>query len=192
MKKLTLSALASVALLAAPALAQDDQTSAETTAAASEDTAGGDMQPMEVTMNAPDGSDRGTVTVTPTPNGLLLEAELTGLEPGEHGFHIHETGQCGEDFSAAGGHYNPTDMEHGYMTEGGPHAGDMPNFTAGEDGSATFAVFNPNLTVSDGDAPVMDDDGSAIMVHGGADDYESQPAGDAGDRVACGVIGGAE
>lgn len=183
MKKIALSALASAALFAAPAFAQDTQTSSESTSGA--------MEPMTVTMNAPDGSDRGTVTITPTPNGLLFEAELSGLEPGEHGFHVHETGQCGEDFSAAGGHYNPTDMEHGYKAEGGPHAGDMPNFTAGEDGSATFAVFNPNLTVSDGEASVMDDDGSAIMVHGGADDYESQPAGDAGDRVACGVIGGA-
>ncbi|MEN3791093.1 superoxide dismutase family protein [Fulvimarina sp. MAC3] len=191
MKTIALSALASVALLATPALAQTDQSSSDMGSASSE-SGSSTMEPMEVTMNAPDGSNRGTVTVIPTPNGLLFEAELTGLEPGQHGFHIHETGQCGNDFSAAGGHYNPTNKEHGYKSEGGPHAGDMPNFTADDSGNATFAVFNPNLSVSDGDAPVMDSDGSAIMVHGGADDYQSQPSGDAGDRVACGVIGGSQ
>ncbi|RFC63556.1 superoxide dismutase family protein [Fulvimarina endophytica] len=180
MRLTTLAALASATLFTAPAFAQDSQP------------AGGDaasMQPMEVTMKAPDGSDRGTVTVTPTPNGLLFDADLSGLEPGEHGFHVHETGQCEGDFSSAGGHYNPTDKQHGFKVEGGPHAGDMENFTAGDDGSATFEAFNSYLTLSDGDAPVLDSDGSAIIVHGGPDDYESQPAGDAGDRVACGVIG---
>ncbi|MDY8107580.1 superoxide dismutase family protein [Fulvimarina sp. 2208YS6-2-32] len=184
MKTILLSALASVAFAAAPAFAQD--------AAATGDGASASMEPMTITMNAQDGSNRGTVTITPTPNGLLFDADLSGLEPGEHGFHIHETGTCEGDFTSAGGHYNPTDMEHGFKVEGGPHAGDMENFTAAEDGAAKFAAFNANLTVTGGDAPIMDADGSAVMVHGGADDYESQPSGDAGDRVACGIIAPAQ
>ena len=175
MKRLALATACATALASTPLLAQDsgltDMSSAKS-----------------IQMKAPDGSDRGTVSIVPTPHGLLFEAQLTGLTPVVHAFHIHETGQCGDDFSAAGGHYNPTDKDHGYLAENGPHAGDMPNFTAGEDGSATFSTFNPMVTMTGGEAPLDDSDGSALMVHGGADDYRSQPAGAAGDRVACGVV----
>jgi Cu-Zn family superoxide dismutase len=136
-----------------------------------------------------DGADHGTVTFTESPNGVLISAELTGLPSGVHGFHLHETGACEPDFGAAGGHYNPTAAEHGFMMIGGPHAGDMPNIHVPDSGDLTVEVFNPNITLEEG-APetLFDDDGTAVIIHAGADDYESQPSGAAGDRIACGVV----
>lgn len=140
-------------------------------------------------MKGADGADHGTVTFTQTPNGVLIKAELTGLPPGEHGFHLHESGACEPDFEAAGGHYNPAAAEHGFMMVGGPHAGDMPNIHVPDSGNLTVEVFDPAVTLEEG-APetLFDDDGTAVIVHSGADDYESQPSGDAGDRIACGVV----
>ncbi|WAP68107.1 superoxide dismutase family protein [Jiella pelagia] len=129
----------------------------------------------------------GTASFVPTPNGVLIEADLQNLPDGTHGFHIHETGTCEGDFTSAGGHYNPGDREHGYMSENGPHAGDMPNIVAAN-GSAKVSVFNSKVTMTGGEAPLDDEDGSALMIHSGADDYASQPSGDAGSRIACGVI----
>ncbi|TFF27806.1 superoxide dismutase family protein [Jiella endophytica] len=134
-----------------------------------------------------DGSSMGTVSFVPTPHGVLMEADLNNLPNGTHGFHIHEKGVCEGDFKSAGGHYNPAGVDHGYMSESGPHAGDMPNVVA-TDGAVKVAVFNPNVTMTDGEAALNDEDGSALMIHSGADDYASQPAGDAGSRIACGVI----
>jgi Cu-Zn family superoxide dismutase len=198
MKLFATTSLATALLFAAPAFAQDatpapadapTPTAAPTEGAAAQ-TADG-MEPVTVEMKNVDGGSAGTVTVTPTPHGLLLAADLSGLGDGERSFHLHETGVCEGDFSSAGGHYNPTDKEHGYMAENGPHAGDMPNFTA-TGGTAQFQTFNPMVTMSGGEAPLNDADGTSIVVHDGADDYTSQPAGDAGDRIACGVVFAAE
>ncbi|MEF2551052.1 superoxide dismutase family protein [Aurantimonas sp. A2-1-M11] len=192
MLRIAALALASSALLAFPAMAQDS-TPMPTDKPANAPSDGmksgmqNNMEPVTVEMKSADGGSAGTVTVTPTPHGLLLKADLTNIADGEHGFHVHETGVCEGDFTSAGGHYNPTDKDHGYMAEGGYHAGDMPNFTA-TNGAATFETLAPALTLTGGDAPLNDADGSAIMVHGGADDYTSQPSGDAGERVACGVV----
>lgn len=135
------------------------------------------------------GDSIGTATILETPNGVLLSAEVSQLPPGLHGFHIHETGQCdaADGFKSAGGHYNPGGHDHGYMSESGPHAGDMPNQTVGEDGRLMAEVFNPHLSFT-GENTLFDDDGSAIVIHATADDHMSQPAGNAGDRIACGVI----
>ena len=150
---------------------------------------------MTATMIDKDGNEVGTATFAMTASGVVLvTAEVSGLEPGEHGFHIHETGECdpATEFESAGGHYaGEGDPKHG-LVEGGPHAGDMPNQTVGEDGMLKAAVFNPNVSLSDGTNPLADDDGSALLVHSGADDYESQPSGEAGGRVACGVIEAAQ
>ena len=140
-----------------------------------------------VEIKGQDGASMGTVSFVPTPHGVLIEADLQNLPDGVHGFHIHETGSCEGDFKSAGGHYNPAGADHGYLAEAGPHAGDMPNVTA-SGGIVKVTVFNPNVTMTGGDAPLDDDDGSALMIHSGADDYASQPAGDAGSRIACGVI----
>ncbi|WAJ30107.1 superoxide dismutase family protein [Antarcticirhabdus aurantiaca] len=147
----------------------------------------GSQEAITIQMKAPDGTDHGTVTVTSTPHGLLFAADLTGLPEGEHGFHVHAVGQCEGDFESAGGHYNPTDKDHGYLAENGPHAGDLPNLES-IGGMARFSAFSPMLTMTGGDAPVMDSDGSAVMVHAGPDDYLTNPSGHSGGRIACGVI----
>ena len=121
------------------------------------------------------------------PRGVLVSVEMTGLAAGTHGFHIHEIGSCSPDFSAAGGHFSPGGEGHGYMHEGGHHAGDMPNIHAAADGTARADVFNDAITLNAGaDNSVMDADGSAIIIHEKGDTYGEDPG--AGARVACGVI----
>ena len=137
---------------------------------------------------SPDGKTIGSATLIQTPNGVLISAEVTDLPPGVHGFHIHEVGRCEGAFESAGGHYNPRGAQHGYMVAGGPHAGDMPNQTVEQDGKLKAEVFNPYVTFTGGQAPLFDQDGSALVVHATADDYRTQPSGNAGDRIACGVI----
>ncbi len=134
------------------------------------------------------GEQNGTATLTGTDQGVLIELEVSGLPAGEWvAFHVHETGECDHstDHESAGGHFNPTDAEHGYLAEGGPHAGDMPNQYVGADGVLRAQVFNTMVTLDEGEAGIL---GRSLMIHGGTDDYVSQPAGDAGDRYACAVI----
>lgn len=140
-----------------------------------------------VTMAGPDGAAMGEVTLTPTPHGVLVQADLTRLTPGAHGFHIHETGACTPDFGAAGGHYNPDDSGHGIMVETGMHAGDLPNIHAAADGTARADFLTDAVALDDGS--LLDADGAAIVVHENPDSY-GEDAG-AGGRVACGVIGAA-
>jgi Cu-Zn family superoxide dismutase len=134
------------------------------------------------------GEKLGTVLVTETPNGLLFSANFRGLPSGTHGFHIHETGSCAPDFAAAGGHLAGGTDNHGFMIGDGPHAGDMPNIHVPRTGSLTLEVFNARVTYDKGPGALFDDDGSALIVHANPDDYKSQPSGDAGNRIACGVI----
>lgn len=136
------------------------------------------------------GEPAGIVEMTDTPNGVLLELTLEPgvLAAGEHAMHIHETGDCSDGdagFEKAGGHYNPASAEHGFIPEPGPHAGDMPNMLIVDGQKTEVSAFNPMVRFAEGDAPLFDDDGSALVIHGGTDDYESQPSGDAGDRIAC-------
>lgn len=135
-----------------------------------------------------DGEQSGAATLTSTAQGVLIDLEVSGLPAGEWvAFHVHETGNCDHitDHESAGGHFNPSDVDHGYLAENGPHAGDMPNQYVGEDGVLRAQVFNAMVTLDEGDAGIV---GRSLMIHGGTDDYESQPAGDAGDRYACAVI----
>ena len=134
-----------------------------------------------------EGKSVGTVELTETPHGTLLIVDLENLPEGIHAFHVHETGSCEPPFTSAGGHFNPTGAKHGLEAPEGMHAGDMPNFHVPSSGAVTLEIFNAQLTLSD---DLLDDDGAAIVVHAGADDYRSDPAGDAGDRIACGVIKG--
>jgi Cu-Zn family superoxide dismutase len=131
----------------------------------------------------------GMVELRDTPNGVWVNASIAGLPQGTHGFHIHETGKCEGDFKSAGGHFAPAGNKHGILVEGGPHAGDMPNIHVPSDGRLNFEVFAPAVTLDEGaEGSLFDSDGSAIMVHSGVDDYKSQPSGDAGARIACGVV----
>ena len=140
------------------------------------------------------GQPAGTVDLTDTPNGVLIVATFdTGALPaGEHAIHIHEKGDCSdtEKFETAGGHYNPAGAEHGYVPEGGPHAGDLPNIIAVEGQATKVQHFNPMVRLNAGDAPLFDTDGSALVVHANPDDYQSQPSGNAGDRIACAELRG--
>jgi Cu-Zn family superoxide dismutase len=134
------------------------------------------------------GEPNGQATLTQTPAGVLIELEVTGLPPGKWvAFHVHETGSCDahSHFNSAGGHFNPAGAEHGYLAPKGPHAGDMPNQRVGPDGTLRAQVLNTMVKLDGGETAIR---GRALMIHGGEDDYKSQPAGNAGDRHACAVI----
>ncbi|MFP4314254.1 MAG: superoxide dismutase family protein [Alphaproteobacteria bacterium] len=140
------------------------------------------------------GTKIGALKLKETEKGVLLKLDLNNLQAGgTHAFHIHETGRCSPDFSAAGEHFNPADNEHGMMMEEGQHAGDMPNIHVDDDGTVSQEILNTMITLEendnvDGRHTIYDEDGSAIVIHAGADDYVSQPSGAAGDRIACAVI----
>ncbi|WP_088184326.1 superoxide dismutase family protein [Sphingobium sp. Z007] len=138
---------------------------------------------------AADGSARGTVTVTQAADGLHVVVKAMGLTPGIHAVHVHTTGQCAApDFTSAGGHWNPTARKHGKDNPAGMHMGDMPNMTVGSDGTGAIEYHIANAGISDGATPLLDTDGAAVVVHAQADDNVSDPAGNAGGRVACGVL----
>lgn len=136
-----------------------------------------------------DGEANGSAELrSPPAGGVLIKVEVTGLpENSWVAFHVHETGSCdhGTGHASAGGHFNPDSREHGYMAANGPHAGDMPNQYVSADGTLRAEVFNPSVTLAEGETGIR---GRALMVHAHADDYTSQPSGDAGDRLACAVI----
>ena len=136
-----------------------------------------------------EGNSNGSAELSAVASGgVLVRIEVTGLPADQWvAFHVHETGSCDHTtgHESAGGHFNPSSAEHGYMAAEGPHAGDMPNQYVGADGTLRAEVFNAAVTLDEGEAGIM---GRALMVHAGADDYESQPSGDAGDRLACAVI----
>lgn len=138
-------------------------------------------------MSGADGDARGTVSFSEGENGVLIRAELQGLSPGWHSFHLHETGNCGSDFGTAGGHFAPDENEHGLLNPGGPHAGDLPNIHVGPDGAGQAAYFTDRVTLEqDSQASLMDPDGSAVIIHANPDSY-GEEAG-SGERIACGVI----
>ena len=133
----------------------------------------------------------GTVTFTQQGDRVLVNARVTGLKPNaDHGFHVHEKGDCTskDDGTATGGHFNPSQKTHGVLSPGGPHGGDLPNLVVPASGKLDFETFAPGLSLSSGPGAVLDADGTAIVVHAKADDHVSQPAGDSGDRIVCGVL----
>jgi superoxide dismutase, Cu-Zn family len=150
------------------------------------------MAPMPVgkaiaVLNPASGSQvHGTVTFERKPDGMHVTADLEGLTPGEHGFHVHEYGDCSSaDAVSAGGHFNPMHMSHGAPTDKSRHEGDLGNLTADANGKAHLEWTDPMLSFSGAESIL----GRSVIVHANADDMKSQPAGNAGPRVACGVIG---
>lgn len=145
-----------------------------------------------VTVDLQSGKDEsaGTATLEQVTDGVKVTLEGKNIPKGTHGFHIHENGKCeAPDFKSAGGHFNPGDTDHGFDTSEGPHAGDMPNITVGEDGTVKMSYVAENVTLEKGqDNSLLGDGGRALVIHQGKDDGKSQPSGDAGDRFACGTI----
>jgi Cu-Zn family superoxide dismutase len=134
------------------------------------------------------GNEVGKVALTATPSGVLMSLDLTTVPAGEHAFHVHAVGKCEPpDFKSAGPHFNPDETKHGLMNPEGPHAGDMPNLHVPADGKLQIEVLNPLVTLS-AESALLDADGAALVIHAAADDYKTDPAGNAGDRIACGVI----
>jgi Cu-Zn family superoxide dismutase len=134
------------------------------------------------------GKSVGTVELLQTPAGVLLKLSVKGVKAGEHAFHIHAVGKCEPPFDSAGGHFNPANKHHGILAGEG-HAGDMPNLHVPAAGAIDLEVLNASITLEKGKPnSLFDSDGSAVVIHGGKDDYKSDPAGNAGERIACGVI----
>jgi Cu-Zn family superoxide dismutase len=134
----------------------------------------------------------GEATLTETPSGVLMRVQLRqnapGIKPGAHAIHLHEVGECDPPFKSAGGHFNPSKKKHGFLSKEGRHAGDLPNIYVPDKARATFEFLLPDVKLGPGEGTLRDNNGSALVIHESADDYRTDPAGDSGDRVACGVI----
>lgn len=143
----------------------------------------------DVPMRDAAGRDLGTLTLTSSPSGLMLSGVVRGLPPGERAIHVHATGRCEPTFEAAGPHWNPTSRLHGTENPQGPHLGDMPNVRVGPDGSATVRATTAGGTLR-GTNALLDADGGAVVIHESGDDYRTDPSGESGARIACGVVRG--
>lgn len=138
-------------------------------------------------IKGPQGETMGVVTLTQGRRGVIVSANVSGLTPGYHGFHIHEKGSCEPDFSAAGDHFAPEGLGHGYLNQDGHHAGDLPNIHAAADGTAVADFLNGDITLERGKSnSILDGAGTAIIIHEKADTYGAEAG--AGGRVGCGVI----
>lgn len=137
------------------------------------------------TLRTAQGAPAGTATATAGDGGIMLALRLEGLPPGQHGVHVHMTGRCdGPSFESAGSHWNPSNAQHGLENPQGQHAGDMPNLTVDENGRGTL-----DYTLKGGSLDgLLDSDAAAMVIHASADDQKTDPSGNSGDRIACGVF----
>jgi Cu-Zn family superoxide dismutase len=139
-------------------------------------------------LRTPDGRTVGEARLEQEGNDVRLVATFNGLSPGTRAFHIHEVGTCEPPFESAGGHFNPTGKHHGKDNAQGPHAGDLPNIQVSANGPVKVESIVRGVSLDGGKNGLLDADGSALVVHEGADDDRSDPAGNAGPRIACGVV----
>jgi Cu-Zn family superoxide dismutase len=138
-----------------------------------------------------DGTGRtvGSAAFAATSGGVRLSLQVNGLTPGAHGIHVHAVGQCDATaFTSAGAHFNPESHQHGLSNPAGPHAGDLPVLVVGSNGQATYTVTTPRVTLGAGPDSLFDADGSALVIHADNDDQMTDPTGNSGDRIACGVL----
>ncbi|MEO6432533.1 MAG: superoxide dismutase family protein [Sphingomicrobium sp.] len=174
MRKVTAIAAATAALVAA--------------SCAPIERAGGEPMPL---LNSA-GQQIGTVSAYQSAGGATLKIVASGLSHGIHGLHVHSVGRCdGPDFKSAGGHWNPANRKHGFNNSAGPHAGDMSNVSVAANGvlEATLAIPNADISVATSmPGALIDMDGAALVIHAAADDYQTDPSGNSGDRVACAVL----
>ncbi len=135
------------------------------------------------------GKSVGTATIWTYNPGVQMEVHLVDLPPGEHALHFHQNATCeAPDFKSAGPHFNPDGKKHGLESPDGHHAGDMKNFTVGQDGKAKFKTANKDVTLGTDSHSLFSNGGTALVIHAKPDDMKTDPAGNAGDRIACGVI----
>ena len=138
------------------------------------------------------GKEVGTATFTGSGSMVQMKLKVSGLTPGKHGIHVHEAGKCdGPDFKSAGGHFNPHGKKHGVQSDQGAHAGDLRNLEVKADGTATLQLTLPGTTLDPGEKnSLLDADGSAVVIHAKEDDEKTDPSGNSGDRIVCGIIVG--
>lgn len=149
----------------------------------------GSSQALKVELYNSQGEQVGNATLTEGLEGVKISLEVFRLTPGLHGFHIHTAGKCNPpDFMSAGGHFNPHGKKHGLKNPEGPHAGDLPNLVIGPDGVAKVEVMASQATLGEGRHSLFHPGGTALVIHANPDDEMTDPAGNAGARIACGVI----
>jgi Cu-Zn family superoxide dismutase len=169
--------------LVAPLYAADRNATSAATSRALEQTARAEFR-------NPDNKVIGETTLLQSNAGVLIVATFTKLPAGRHAFHVHETGSYeAPEFDSASDHFNPQNAQHGLMNPKGPHAGDMPNFTASKSGGTVVEIYSDRVTLRPGaDNSLLRQGGTSLVVHAGGDDHKTDPAGVAGERIACGVI----
>jgi superoxide dismutase, Cu-Zn family len=150
-----------------------------------------EMEPLSAgaSLKDKDGKDVGVATLIQTGDGLRIAVTGYRLPPGMHGLHIHAVGECQPpDFASAGGHFNPTGRQHGRLNPAGPHAGDLPNMEVAASGEGGIDVTTKAVTLEPGPSSLLGGKATSIVVHAAADDEKTDPAGNSGGRIACGVI----
>lgn len=171
MKYVLLGSIASVGALSVAAVAQQP---------------GG---PAHAELRKADGHAVGHARAEQHGDAVRVHIEATGLQPGNYGAHVHMTGRCDPpDFSTAGAHWNPMGRQHGKENPQGPHMGDLPNLTVGANGVGTLSFEIPHATLRGGEHQVLDGDGASVIIHASPDDYHTDPSGNSGARVICGVL----
>lgn len=190
MKKILLGSTLCI-LLFACANTPESETAPTDEIDAVETSSGSDTSRITVTLINQDSETIGKAVLTETEKGVNIALEAAGLPPGTHGFHIHENGICEPEnkFESAGGHYNPFNKEHGTLNPKGPHAGDLPNIIVQNDGTFVDDIDTELVTLKEGEPnSLLKRGGTSLVIHADPDDYKTDPAGNAGERIACGEI----